>query len=167
MLFDDAATARVLELWARLDTAGIASMSTASHGRHRPHATLLNATTLSGSTALVETLQALVGADLFFDSLAIFPGPTSVLFLAACVTPPLLSTHSAVHELVSTDQTEPWPRYRPGSWVPHCTLAGGLNAQAVSKAFELLHPFRAIHAIIAEICAVDTETGHHASLGAV
>ncbi|MBO0883431.1 MAG: hypothetical protein J2P17_24465, partial [Mycobacterium sp.] len=104
ILFDDTA---VYELWTRLDAAGIDTLSTATHGRHRPHVTLLNASALGNRTALAETLQPLVGTDLFFDSLAIFPGTTSVLFLAARVTQALLKTHAAIHNLVPAEQTEP------------------------------------------------------------
>jgi 2'-5' RNA ligase len=167
LLFDDAAAASVRELWARLDAAGIASLSTASHRRHRPHVTLLNASILDVTSPLIETLRPLVGTDLFFDSLATFPGTASVLFLGARATLPLLSAHAAVHELISSEQTELWQRYRPGMWVPHCTLAGGLDSTAISRAFGLLHPFQSLPAHVAKICAVDTETGDHTLLAAV
>lgn len=164
ILFDGASTASVIELWTRLDAAGLDTLSMASHGRHRPHVTLLNASTLDISPALVNTLQPLVGTELCFDSLAIFPGATSVLFLAARVTLPLLRTHAAVHELVPVEQTELWAQYRPGAWVPHCTLAFGLDATMVRTAFGLLHPFSSMCARVAEIAAVNTETGDQVRL---
>lgn len=52
--------------------------------------------------------------------------------------------------------------YEPGAWVPHCGLAAGLDAAAVSRAFALLHPFRPLTATITRVCAVNTETGDHA-----
>lgn len=150
-----------------LDAAGIPSLATATHGCHRPHVTLLNATALSITDPLIETLRPLLGTELRFDSLAIFPGTSAVLFLAARVTQPLLDVHVALHQLVTAERTQRWSHYLPGAWIPHCTLAGGLDTKTTSRTFGLLHQFRSTRAEIAEICAVDTETGYHARLIAV
>lgn len=167
ILFDEDAAITVRELWARLDAAGIPSLAVATHGSHRPHVTLFNATGLRITPALVDRLRPLVGSDIFFDSLAIFPGTPTVLFLGARATVPLLTAHAVAYELLSTEQTRRWPQYQPGLWIPHCSLATGVDSTTVHTALTVLYPVSPLHARIAEICAVDTETGRHTTLIAV
>jgi hypothetical protein len=123
--------------------------------------TLLNAQSLDVTHVLANSLSPLIGTELAFDSLAIFPGSPSVLFLGARATRPLLDAHAAVHAAVTTERAGPWQYYEPGAWVPHCGLALNLDADAVSRAFGILWPFRQLTASIVEACAVNTETGEH------
>lgn len=164
IFLDPVARTAVEDLWARLDSAGLASMATVSHRRHQPHITLINTQTMSVTPTLLEVSATLLSCELRMDVLGVFPGPESALFLGVCATRPLLDAHAAVHEAVTEERTHGWEYYRPGSWVPHCSLALGLEGAAVGRAFSLLHPFAGLPARVAEIGIVDTDTGDALSL---
>jgi 2'-5' RNA ligase superfamily len=164
LLLDSTATSAVTDIWAHLDASGIPSMARASHRLHRPHVSLINVETLTVADELIARLTPLMNTELAMTSLAIFPGSQSVLFLGVCATKTLLDNHAAVHEVIPDKRTGPWEIYQPGSWVPHCALALRLDADAVSKAFSLLHPFRPLTARVVEISVVDSETGEHEHL---
>jgi hypothetical protein len=162
IFFDHDATAAIRASWQLLEANGIPSAGAASHGRHEPHVTLLNVGSLDVTDSLRRAVAPLIGTRLAFDSLAIFPGSPSVLFLGVRATRPLLEAHAEVHLSITAERTGPWRYYEPGAWVPHCGLALNLGASAVSRAFVLLYPFRHLTAAITEVCAVNTVTGDHA-----
>jgi 2'-5' RNA ligase len=161
VFFDQATTSTVRALWQLLEANGIPSEGSASHGRHQPHVTLLNVQSLDVTEPLTRTIAPLIGTEIVFDSLAIFPGSPSVLFLGVRATRPLLDAHAAIHASITTERVGPWHYYEPGTWVPHCGLALGLNAAAVTRAFALLPPFQQLKATITEVCAVNSVTGDH------
>lgn len=164
IFLDPVARDAVQDLWARLDAAGLASLATVSHRRHRPHITLINAQVIAVTPALLKVSKTLLNCELHMDVLGVFPGRESTLFLGLRTTRPLLDAHAAVHEAITEERAQSWQHYRPGCWVPHCSLALRLDGAAVGRAFSLLHPFQALPARAAEIGIVDTSTGDVMSL---
>jgi uncharacterized BrkB/YihY/UPF0761 family membrane protein len=57
------------------------------------------------------------------------------LFLGVPATAELLAFHADVHAALAGQLVEHWPYYLPGSWVPHCTLAEGLDKAQAGQAF--------------------------------
>lgn len=161
ILFDQAATSTVRALWQLLEANGIPSEGSASHGRHQPHVTLLNIRSLDVTQSLRQAIDPLIGTELVFDSLAIFPGSPSALFLGVRATRPVIDAHAAIHASIAAERAGPRHHYEPGAWVPHCGLAHELDAAAVARAFALLVPFQRLKATITEVCAVNTVTGDH------
>jgi hypothetical protein len=53
------------------------------------------------------------------------------------VTPALLDLHEAFHRRFSAFGARSLAQYRPGNWVPHCTLAVGVRASAITDAVRL------------------------------
>lgn len=164
MFFDLEASTAVRHLWARLDQAGIPSMATVTHRRHRPHITLINTQTLSPTDALIAELETLLRLEVRLNVLGVFPGQASALFLGAVTTGTLLEAHAAIHAIVTEERAGFWEHYQPGFWVPHCALALGLDAAGLDGAVSLLHPFLGLTAHVAEIGVVDTDTGDHVCL---
>ena len=160
-LFDDDADRAVRALWSRLEAAGIPSLATRTHGRHRPHVTFALATSIPTATrdALRADLARLAIPRLWLSTLAAFSSADQVLMLAAVVDTELLAVHSAVHDVLAGRVKAPSAYYLPGSWVPHCTLAQGLAPAEVSAGFTTLYPVDPIRAAITEISVVDTHTG--------
>lgn len=83
----------------------------------------------------------------------------AVLFLGVSVHAQLLAAHAAVHAAIERESDELWELYRPGLWVPHCTLAMSLNADGLSRAFAQLHPYSAITGHVSSVNLVEVETG--------
>ncbi|MBI5091639.1 MAG: 2'-5' RNA ligase family protein, partial [Candidatus Hydrogenedentes bacterium] len=58
-----------------------------------------------------------------FSSVGMFPGRENVLFLAPVVTRDLLVIHAGLHQDLAELGLFADANYRPGKWVPHCTLS--------------------------------------------
>ncbi|HEV2783266.1 MAG TPA: 2'-5' RNA ligase family protein [Actinophytocola sp.] len=159
--FDDDADRAVRTLWARLDQAGVPSLATRTHGRHRPHVTfaLAGAIPAGARDALRTDLRRLAIPRLWLSTLGVFTPVENVLVLAAVVDTELLAVHSAVHDALAGRVRAPSAYYLPGSWVPHCTLAQGIEHPQVVAGFAALHPVEPIRATITEVAVVDTHTG--------
>lgn len=160
MYFDGRADRAVRALWQTLTDAGLPSLATLTHRRHRPHATLAVAESLAAVDAV--RLRAALTArppDLRLYVLGTFPGNEGALFLGLQVTGDLLAYHSGVHAALAGAPVRPWPYYQPGNWVPHCTLAEGLDAGQAGRAFALLRGYQPITAAVAAVGIKDTATG--------
>jgi 2'-5' RNA ligase superfamily protein len=151
--FDGEADAAVRGLWRRLSEAGVPGPA-----RRRPHVTFAAAQSIPPATrkALREDLRLLSIPALWLSTLAAFDG---TLVLTAVVDTELLAVHSAVHDVLAKRVKQPAAYYLPGSWVPHCTLAEGLDPAQMTTGFAALYPVGSIRASITEIVVVDTQTG--------
>ncbi|HEU5471818.1 MAG TPA: 2'-5' RNA ligase family protein [Actinophytocola sp.] len=159
--FDDEADRAVRELWHRLDRAGVDSLATRTHGRHRPHVTFALAGGIPPATreALRTDLARLAIPRLWLSTLGAFASVENVLMLAAVVDTELLAVHSAVHDVLAGRVKAPSAYYLPGSWVPHCTLAQGIPPDRTAAGFAALNPVDPIRATVVEVAVVDTHTG--------
>lgn len=159
IFLDPASETAVANLWSTLDRNGLPSLGTASHGKHRPHISLASADAIAITPALIDAVAALRGMRITLPAIGIFPGTEGVLFLGVTATRPLLDAHAAVHGAVGDGDDGYHRLYAPGIWVPHATLAVGLDGPALSKSLGLLHPFSVLDATIADVGLVDTVTG--------
>lgn len=57
-----------------------------------------------------------------------------------------------------------WPYYRPGRWVPHCTVGFGLDQDQIPEAFRVLHGYQPIEATVTSVAVTDVMTGAEAVL---
>ncbi|MEV0896720.1 2'-5' RNA ligase family protein [Actinoplanes sp. NPDC049802] len=134
-------TRRVRTLWRALDAEGIPSLGSL-HQRHRPHISLAAAHRIDPH-AVADALAGFQVArpiPLSIDFVGQFVG--RVLWLGVTVTEDLLAHHRAVHERLSAAGVEVWDHYRPGRWVPHCTISmrvpNPVMAPAVRRCLEYL-----------------------------
>ena len=160
-LFDGEAESAVRALWRRLDRAGVPSLATRTHGRHRPHVSFALAGAIPARTraALADDLRLLSIPNLWLSTLSAFSSVDTVLMLAAVVDAEVLAVHSAVHDVLAGQVRTPSAYYLPGSWVPHCPLAHGVEPAQVTTGFAALYPVEPIKATVREIAVVDTHTG--------
>lgn len=160
MFFDEHADAAVRALWQQLATAGLPSLATRTHRRHRPHVSLTVTESLEQAD-LVPVRSALAGhlPAVLLDALGTFPGSEGALFLGTVVTGDLLTLHTRVHQALSGQPVTHWPYYLPGRWVPHCTLAQGLGRDEIAAAFRLLLGYQPIAAQVTSVGITDTVTG--------
>lgn len=161
LFFDDEADNKIRALWRALDDAGVPSLASRSHRRHRPHVSFAVAGTIP--TAARKALRADLGLlsvpNLWLYTLGTFPTAENTLFLGAVTDAELLAVHSAVHDTLAGRVRHPSAAYLPGAWIPHCTLAVGGTLPHLAAGLAALHPVEPIKATVSEIGVVDTQTG--------
>lgn len=160
LLLDDRADGAVRDLWLRLESDGIGTLLTHTHGRHRPHLTL--ATLLDGD---VDALRAGLGGcrdapalRVRFDALGMFR--RSRCWLVPEGSRNLLERQErVVHAATFSEEAVLHRNYEPGAWTPHLTLAPRLHLDQLPvvarHAFEILP----VHAVLGPLVVVDTTTG--------
>jgi 2'-5' RNA ligase len=135
----DAPGARRIErLWEELARRGI-SDSMPRLG-YRPHVTLGVYDTVAPDAAvplLHEFAARCLPLAADFIGLRSFPGAAPVLWAAPAASPDLAAAHALLHEMLGADCRE---HYRPGSWIPHCTLALALDEDGLHAALSALQP---------------------------
>lgn len=116
------------------DIAASRRVSRLFHDELRPHITLGIFGDIDVPRA-VEVLDQFAGCfpamTLTFASLGIFLLDPPVLFAAPVVTSELLARHAWLHERLDGIVLRPDPPYLPAAWVPHCTIAAELPADAL------------------------------------
>lgn len=125
-------------MWRILAAAGI---DTDRHDLgYPPHVTLAiypddtpEAALEAAFAQLTQTWQTL---PLTLSGFGVFPGPSPILWAAPVVTRDLLARHATVCDAFPNLPVH--PHYRPDSWVPHVTLAGGI--QGLDRAIAVLLP---------------------------
>jgi hypothetical protein len=160
MYFDDQADTAVRRLWQRLADAGLPSLATLTHRQHRPHVSLAVAESLADADPVpLRSVLMSRRPALSLYVLGTFPGAQGVLFLGAQVTAELLAFHADVHAALAGQPIQHWTHYLPGSWIPHCALAEGLDRSEAGRAFGLLAGYRPITAEATSVGIKDTATG--------
>lgn len=159
--FDADADDAVRALWQRLEQAGVPSLATATHRRHRPHVTVAIGGSIPPAARrdLVTSLTRLALPRLWLYTLGTFPTSENVLFLGAVTDAELLAVHVAVHDTLAGRVRDPWAYHLPGAWVPHCTLSQDVSPSQLAAAFATLHPIEPVRARIAQVGIADTRTG--------
>jgi 2'-5' RNA ligase len=160
MYFDGEADAAVRRLWQRLADAGLPSLATRTHRRHRPHVSLAVAESLADvDPGSLRSVLMSGRPTLSLYTLSTFPAATGVLFLGVQVTAELLAFHADVHAALGGQPIRQWAYYLPGNWIPHCALAEGLDRSEAGRALELLADYRPITAEVTSAGIKDTATG--------
>jgi 2'-5' RNA ligase len=138
LFLDEASEAAVRAIWRALAEAEIAGVPA---GGARPHlsVTIYEALAVGRFKPALEAFAAERAAlDVTLGFWGAFPGAEGVVFLAPVMTRELLALQAEFHERLGEFGPAP-ARYRPGSWVPHCTLAAGFPADHVGAAAEVCH----------------------------
>ncbi len=153
LFLDEKATRQIQALWDRL-----AERQLALHMRStvdRPHVTLAIFDELNvpaAQLAMVRYAQDLTVIPIRMPSLGVFPGPHGSIYLAVTVTETLLDLHAGLHRSLERFGARPWAIYRPGLWMPHCTLAMDLATEAVPPAVAAcLEGWQPVEAVLEEI----------------
>jgi len=138
IFFDGAADAQVRRLFRRIADAGLPSLLL-ERGL-APHVSLAVCDELSPEE-LAPMLAQFAARErpqrLALATAATFATAEGVLFLGAVVTPALLDLHARSYALFERAARAPWSHYRPGAWVPHCTLTTGLDPRQLASAIQI------------------------------
>lgn len=63
-----------------------------------------------------------------------FQTDQGVVYLAPVVTSDLLVLHQRFYQMMNTFSIESNPYFAPGHWIPHCSVAYGLNSEKAGQA---------------------------------
>jgi len=135
LALDPESAAVVRRAWRAMNDAGIAYV--AGSGA-RPHVSLGIWDTLDHDRAEAELKRFAAETSpvrLTFASVGLFPGVA--VFLAPAVTAELLDLHAGFHRRFERFGQASWDHYRPGAWVPHCTLATDLEPDQFGSALAI------------------------------
>lgn len=140
MLWPDADTSgRIERLWGRLEEAGVPTLASLTHRRHRPHASLIVGEHLEVGPVVdaLRTPPAAPARPIPLRVEAVGAFPEGVLFLACVTNDDLAREHRRVAERVGPLVTDRWPWFEPGRWTPHLTLGSGLTTEQVTRGLAL------------------------------
>ncbi len=123
LYLDPIADRRLVRLWEAMEEAGVPSLRGLTHGRHRPHLSLVAAPQLDGAAvaAALAGFEVAPPLRLDLDFVGLFRG--RVLWLGPVPTADLIALHAAVYDRLAAAGVEVFAEYRPGAWVPHCTVS--------------------------------------------
>lgn len=126
---DDPAEQRVHRIWDALDDHGTKPVRWSHGPAYRPHVTLAiaRASDLDHVESVLEpVLSRAHGMAVDLTAVGFFVSDKAPAFLAVSPTVELVTLHRDVHAVLDQDHARAhghWPYYRPGTWLPHCTLA--------------------------------------------
>lgn len=90
--------------------------------------------------ALEHASRQLGALTLTFDAIGTFGDPPAVLWAAPRPSLSLADAHAAIHDAI--DPRHCRAHYRPGSWVPHCTLGMQIRADQTKAVLSFAAAFR-------------------------
>lgn len=126
----------IRDLWAK---AALLEQTPSMESLHYPpHITFAIYEDADVSELAQSVDAAFSGLDCFeirFESIGYFDTPNSVVLWAAPkATDRLMVAHSAVHSAIDPSLCR--PTYRPGTWVPHCSLATSIDRSRREEAIQ-------------------------------
>jgi len=123
LLFDRRSERAVRALWDRLEELGVGSLRSHTHGRHLPHVSYAvlrrwDDEAVAGALAGIDSGDPV---ELSFDGIGLFRRGRT--WLVAGVSADFVARQQRVVEAVTATGAELHKHYRPGIWLPHCSLA--------------------------------------------
>jgi hypothetical protein len=159
VLFDTAGERLIRGLWKRLEDAGIGSLASHTHGHHHPHL----------SYAVLREWEF----DRVHDSLSHLPDcgtfaanvqgtvvfPRGRVALAVAVGPQVALRQKRVTSALVTSGAQLHKHYRPGSWIPHVSVATRTPGALLPVAVTAISDILPVALTVARAVLVDTGTG--------
>lgn len=123
LLFDRRSERALRALWDRIESHGVPSLRSHTHRRHVPHLSyaVLRSWDRDAVAAALAELDDGAPVELSFDGLGLFRRGRA--WLLAGVSADIVARQQRVVEVVRSAGAELHKHYRPGVWLPHCSLA--------------------------------------------
>jgi hypothetical protein len=135
LFFDSATENEIRRSWGILRTRGFSSPLLRSGGK--PHLSLAIWEELDPELILDDLRDFAKTHRAFpvtFSSIATFGCESGTVFLGPVITPPLIIVHDQLYRIFGEMTELSENLYRPGSWVPHCSLTLGLPPDVLPEA---------------------------------
>ena len=110
-------------LWDRVEEQGVGSLRSHTHGRHVPHVSyaVLRRWDQVAVTDALDRLDGGESVEVSFDGVGLFRRGRT--WLLAGVSADFVTRQQRVVDAVTAAGAELHKHYRPGVWLPHCSLA--------------------------------------------
>ncbi len=138
LFFDSETENTIRRAWSILRTRGLSSPLLRSGGK--PHLTLAIWEQLEPGFILDDLLNFAGTHRMFqvtFSSIATFGPESGTVFLGPVFTRELIVVHNQLYRIFNEVKDLSEGLYRPGSWVPHCSLTLGLKPEEVPDAINV------------------------------
>lgn len=159
LLFDSRTEHAFRSLWSRLEEAGVPTLLSHTHERHVPHLSyaVLRDWDLDHVRKAVDALPDAGPTSFHFDALGLFRRGRS--WLVPAVTSDIARRQERVVEAVQATGADLHLHYRPGVWVPHCTVAPRVRLDALPTVAASVYDMLPMHATADRAALIDSGTG--------
>jgi 2'-5' RNA ligase len=139
----NASAGAIVSLWDRLSVFEDSPSMRALN--YPPHITFAiydtpEVTRAIAIAAMERTARGRTAIAITFNRIRTFDGPSLILWADPEPREVLLEVHQNIHSAISPEFCR--PHYRPGNWVPHCTLATRIAAERNADALAFAAAFR-------------------------
>lgn len=159
LLFDRRGDRLVRQLWSRLETAGVRTLESHTHGRHHPH--LSYAVLLAwDQDRVLEAVSALPDGGPFslsFHGTVVFP--RGRVALVPSVSAGVAARQDQVARAVAATGATLHRHYNPGSWVPHVSVATGASAAQLPVVVNAIADVLPLTVTAERAALIDSSTG--------
>jgi len=159
LLFDRRSERAVRALWDRLERVGVPSLRSHTHGRHVPHVSyaVLRSWDLAEVSAALLGVGGLPPVELSFDGVGLFRRGRAWLLAGGSVE--LHARQERIVEAITATGAELHQHYRPGRWLPHCSVAPRAPLTKLSVLAAAVYDVLPLDARLDQVALVDSATG--------
>ena len=159
LLFDARGERAIRALWDQLETLGVPSLRSHTHGRHVPHLSyaVLRTWDLASVTAALGELDTGEPVALSFDGIGLFRRGRA--WLLAGVAADLAARQERIVSAVTATGAELHKHYVPGRWLPHCSLAPRAPLAQLPILAAAVYDVLPLHARLNRAALINSATG--------
>ncbi|MFC4000758.1 2'-5' RNA ligase family protein [Prauserella oleivorans] len=159
LLFDGRSERALRDLWARLETVGVPTLSSHTHGRHHPHLSyvVLLDWDLDAVRTAVESLADRGPFELTFDAVAAFR--RGRVALAPAVHADLVPRQQAVVDAVRATGALVHKHYEIGRWLPHSSLVTRARTDLLPAVAAAVYEVLPLTVTVTRAALIDSATG--------
>jgi 2'-5' RNA ligase len=159
LLFDARSDDLVRGLWSRLEADGVRTLQTHTHGHHHPH--MSYAVLRSWDLSLVQSALATMPDSGRFSMsfLGTLAFPRGRAALAPAITADLARRQQQVVSEVVATGADLHRNYRPGSWVPHVSVATRAQGTTLATVVKAIADVVPLAVRVDRAALIDSSTG--------
>jgi 2'-5' RNA ligase len=159
LLFDRTSERAVRALWDRVEAQGVGSLRSHTHGNHVPHVSyaVLREWEQAAVTDALAHLDGGEPVELSFDGVGLFRRGRT--WLLAGVSADIAIRQQRVVEALTATGADLHKHYRPGIWLPHCSLAPRVTLAQLPNVVAAVMDVLPLQARLDHAALVNSSTG--------